>query len=168
MSPVFFTSAKELYQIKLVREPGVRASCFPFFNQNGQILLLLLLKENDPTMYVLPAELGIVKIIWFKGMQVDPDQLSGNEFTGAHFDQLRELWHYDPWWILKEPQYCDHWAVPQFKATNCVDLMPEVKMVYYHTDLSRIRWSGHKDNSMEKWNRNLLPVKPEQVEGSEL
>ena len=163
MSPVSSIPAEELYKQELTLDPGVKGTCFPFFDQRGIIQYHLVLRENDPTMYVLNAKPYMIKTTRLTGIRVEPEQLSISGFSNTHYHQLKELWHYDPWWLLKEPDYRDHWAVPQLKATNCVDLIPKVRMLHYTPDLTRIRLSSHKDNNMEDWDHNLLPVKPEQL-----
>ena len=41
-----------------------------------------------------------------------------NEST---LDELAPLWHYDPWWLLKDERFESEWAVPILKSTNCAD-----------------------------------------------
>ncbi len=163
MNPVSSISAEELYKQELTLDPGVKGTCFPFFNQCGIIQYHLVLRENDLTMYVLQAKPCMIKTTRPMGIRIEPQQLSTSGLFNDHYHQLKQLWHYDPWWLLKEPDYRNHWAVPQLKATNCVDLMPKVKMLHYTLDLTRIRSSSHENNNMEDWDRNLLPVKPEQL-----
>ncbi len=35
-------------------------------------------------------------------------------------ERLAPLWHYDPWWLLKDERFANESAVPTLKATNCV------------------------------------------------
>jgi len=68
--------------------------------------------------------------------------------------QLVKLWHFDPWWLLRDPKYQNGSFLNELKSTNCVDQFYEkAKTVFFRADLKRLTWVTRKTSNGDAMNR---------------
>ncbi len=166
---MFFASAKRLKDCTL-RSPEQRwrnVTLFPFFDDGGVIIKHMLLVPQVG-VYIIDADAGVLSLdLWLSPRLAEP--LSSCRKIGMdRIAVLGRLRHFDPWWLLKRPEYNGLPWVPILKATNCVHELSErdIAMIYYDRGLSRIRWIAKQTNTaMEKqeailsFDADMLPPK---------
>ena len=118
---------KVLYPCRVHLRDAVleRAGFFPFFDRHGQVHGYMLVWPSSSWIVWLDAGSDPIEGIRPLRLKVDFGRLQD---MGPHdLDLYPELWHYDPWWLLREPRYKGHPAVPPLKATNAVRYLKEVE-----------------------------------------
>lgn len=136
-------SARRLCHRDLQAADGlVRDVClFPFFDLSGHVRHVMLLTAEPTLIQVLPWQKGLFRVPMWAPIRSSASFAGLRPITRADADLLRALWHFDPWWMLDEPAYASHWAVPILKATNCADELAQkhhIRMVYFRRHLSRL------------------------------
>lgn len=111
-----------------------RASLFPFFDRQGTVHAHMLVWPKAPWIVMLDARDVVISS---RPTRLD---IAFGELQNLHddrFDRYRNLWHYDPWWLLADPRFTGHRAVPVLKNTNAVEPLEHCTYAGYFTrDLS--------------------------------
>ncbi len=137
------------------------ASLFPFFDRAGHVKMLMLVSEHSDEIVFIDCESGTASAWPWRRICLNVE--GAEAFEPARPDTIERacrLWHFDPWWVLGEPRYAGHWAVPHLKQTNFVGKTErEVFSVMYRGDLSRISWVVLADHGgqAKHWRADLLP-----------
>ena len=148
-------SAKSLLKIKLRDDSGKTwkgVTVFPFFDRFGDILKMMVIIPDGAMVYFFnPSDriyidgMGRVRlkglVSTLRPMRVDLGR------------ELRDLWHFDPWWVLTKPEYVNRAWVPAGKATNCPHLFD---MVWFDLKLTRIAGVKHS-GKLKKFSYELMP-----------
>lgn len=141
-----------------------RASVFPFFDREGRTRALMLVWPPARPIVVLEyPSVGppwgerseLAKVRWWGEIQLDVEFAGLRDTSVAglrNIDANRAAsvagvppeagkwgtWHYDPWWVLREPCFAGHPAVPALKATNCAGaFLKPIYGCFFSRDLSR-------------------------------
>ncbi|MDP7017531.1 MAG: hypothetical protein QGG36_17140 [Pirellulaceae bacterium] len=99
-----------------------KATLFPFFDGGGAVHQVLIVDAGSADLRTFRiGEAGVVIPHW------GTLRLGGSvRVADEHdIDRLGRLWHYDPWWLLKDVRFASLPATPILKATNCVDSFEE-------------------------------------------
>lgn len=136
-------AAKRLHRCRLRFTDDVqwRASVFPFFERSGEVQLLLIVRYDAPQLYATQ-----LRPDWIQSSHpwsVKRAESASTELTplseGDTLEQLAQLWHFDPWWVLRETPFASHFATPVLKATNCVERLPaQTRSLVFDPSLSRV------------------------------
>lgn len=139
-------TSEKLYRCKMRlfgNKLAKKASLFPFFNQYGNVKVVMVLLSDVNDIYMIHNISTLISMSWFTGrisLQVDkPSLKSYSQFSEEMFS---DLYHFDPWWELDLDRFRRHWAVQFLKQTNCAQEFTQklgVESVYYATDLTDIR-----------------------------
>ena len=139
---LFHVSAARLKTCTLRSAEGSRrnVTLFPFFDEEGIIRRLMLLVPQAG-VYILEAESGVLSLDLRGSLKLEEPLSFCRKISGDRLAVLARLYHYDPWWLLKRPEYSGLSWVPTIKATNCVRALSErdVTMIYFDRRLSRVR-----------------------------
>ena len=116
------------------------ASLFPLFDARGTIEALMLVWPASRTIAALELGPGLVDVPMWGAVGLDVDYASLRDLDAGRAAELAAgRWHYDPWWVLREPRYGGHPAVPALKATNCAGRFRKpFRQLYFEHDLSRV------------------------------
>ena len=136
-------SARRLCHRDLQAADGpVRDVClFPFFDRSGWVKHVMLLPAESTRIHVLRWHEGLFRVPMWAPIRSSASFVGLRPITEADADLLGALWHFDPWWMLDQPAYAGHWAVPTLKATNCADQLAQthrIRMVYFRRHLGRL------------------------------
>lgn len=167
-------SARWLHRRRIRLRDGSlkRASLFPFFDGLGDVQALMLVAPPAPEIFVL-EKVDRVRTRFWAGVELDLE-LAELRDAGDRVGPLARLWHFDPWWVLREACFEGHPAVPILKATNCADAFSKrVTDCYFNRDLSRLtgvmaRGSNRSflsalDQNLVEFTPDLLPERPAAV-----
>ena len=139
-------------QAFLVRRPLVfrdgrlnRATVFPMFDVEGEVKSLLVVDHVDGRLFALLWTPGLIYKPWFQVFRVERSLKALEEVTLEQAYELSELWHFDPWWLLAEPDFATKEEAPILKHTNCVSHLTGVEELSFTADLSRISYGRVKD-----------------------
>ena len=142
-------------QAYLVRRPLVfrdgrlnRATLFPLFDVEGSVRSLLVIDHEEARLFALPWTPGLVCKPWFQAFRIDRNLEPLEELTLEETYSLSGLWHYDPWWLLAEPDFATREEAALFKNTNCVSHLEGLEALSFTADLSRISYGRVKDNGV--------------------
>lgn len=138
------------------------ASLFPFFERAGQVKMLMLVNEYTSEIVFLDLKPGTAKARPWLPVRLNVAQAAAFEpATPEVIDRACRLWHFDPWWVLGEPRYAGHWAVPHLKQTNIVGKVSRgVGAVAFRGDLTRVSMFTYDKNNGEyqRWKPEVLPA----------
>ena len=109
-----------------VMDPGIIGMAatafrvFPFFERNGEVQALLIVRHDAPEMYAVqhPADWVQYSHPWAVKRALSPSTELTPLQKGDALDRLARLWHYDPWWVLRATPFARHGAVPALQATK--------------------------------------------------
>lgn len=135
-------SAHSLHQqrVRLSDVKLKRASVFPFFDRQGLVSAWMLVWPPTARIVVIESKPGRARVNWRRELQLALDFAELCDINVDSAAALARLWHFDPWWVLREACFEGHWAVPILKATNCVSAFLEpVRGCYFSHDLSRLK-----------------------------
>lgn len=114
-----------------------RSSLFPVFDSEGVVEWLMVVREGDPKIGLLPWEPNLLTGAWFW-------RRVGREWSSVpdahdHVLGMDRLWHFDPWWVLGDSRFAEHPAKAMLKETN-LPAYDSWKEVWYSRDLGRVRY----------------------------
>jgi hypothetical protein len=136
-------SAKRLHRCRLRFADGVqwRASVFPFFERSGEVQALLIIRYDAPELYAASYRADWIQYShpWSVKRVLSPSTDLAPLTKGDTLNELARVWHYDPWWVLREPPFTNHVATAALQTTNCVDRMPrETRSLAFDPNLSHV------------------------------
>lgn len=114
-----------------------KATLFPFFDGEGVVEQVLVVDAESSELRAFRLDATRVRIPFW-----GPIRLEGNcdRLDEEVIRQLGPLWHYDPWWLLKDERFSSHEAVPILKQTNCVGAFIQQPVdVGFRADLTSLR-----------------------------
>ena len=121
-------------------EQAQGASLFPFFDDEGVVRSwMLVLPESSKIALIEPEQADLV-MDWLgrKRMPLTWSGLENADESAA--ESVAHLWHYDPWWVLGEPRFAGHPAVPHLKGTNLPGATKSIKSIWFSKDLKQVTW----------------------------
>jgi hypothetical protein len=119
-----------------------RASLFPLFDASGAVSALMLVSDEGASIQLVRWRPGLFTRGWLRPHRLDLRSSELEDATGDEAEERIELWHFDPWWVLLEPRYARHPAVPALRYTNIPGYDAEVTRVYFDASLSRVTHLG--------------------------
>lgn len=136
---------------------------FPFFKNTGEVVRhMLVIPEGQQALWIDDIHLlkaGVLGGVVLNGL------VSTLPSVGAHnMGAMEEQWHYDPWWLLKEPGYASRSWVPAAKASNCAD---KFAYLYYPGNLKKVTYiipPGGSEETPQKYLPDMLPEVRERIE----
>ncbi len=164
---VLSTRAKRLHRRRFELETGEvrQLSIFPFFERRGRVRGLMITDPAQGTISAVGWRPGVLQLRMFgpDRLRVLPGDLE--PLSAADPGALPSLWHFDPWWVLRDEPFADQDVVPLLAATNCVDALGGKRSsLVFRRDLSAVHWVGTASGNITAWTPNLLPSEqPEQA-----
>ncbi len=146
---LFPVAARSLHQRRVRLRDFVLegASLFPFFDREGRTRALMLVWPPARPIVVLDFPSGdlspgersdLVRVRWWGEIQLGVDFAALRNIDAGRAAVATGLWHFDPWWVLREACFEGHPAVPVLKATNCAGaFLKPIYGCFFSRDLSR-------------------------------
>lgn len=155
-------SAQRLHKRHFALDDGdtLQGSVFPFFNREGEVRALMIGDTERGEVYATHWREGLMRPRWFASDELHVTRGELHTVTGNDLGPLGTLWHFDPWWVLRQARFAHQDAVPLLKQTNCANELGDGSKLFFTGDVSRIRLvmrgvaGGH---SWQRWKPSLLP-----------
>jgi hypothetical protein len=138
-------------RLELEDRPLERASLFPLFDDEGRTRMVMITAEENGRIMLADWAPGLFVRDWawrnrlrlrFADLR---DASMWDEGAGAR-ERFEDLWHFDPWWVLRDERYQGHGAVPALQNTNIPGYEPTISGLVYNASLGRasyvVRRSG--------------------------
>lgn len=159
MISILSVPARRLHRRTIVvqDERLARGSLFPFFDSTGRVVQLMVVHPVSNDIFMLPWDKKVVRV-----PLLGPIRLTYlPTINECDIGIVERLWHYDPWWVLADERFRNHWATPVLKDTNCVeDLTVHLISVWFRSDLGRLNWvwlkEGQREYTIRPWNALYL------------
>jgi len=156
-------SARRLCRRKLQLKDGAikRAALFPMFDRQGRIKRIMVLSSGLPDIFLIKPRAGMFQIPIWGSIFLADHVACLQRISRDHFNAIRKLWHYDPYWMLNDESYAGQRVIRLLKVTNCADRLPDnIRMVYFKRDLSQVNYVLIRDDnklSLPVWDSSYLP-----------
>jgi len=100
----------------------------------------MVLRHADPCPLLLsPFQGRNFRAVWPGIVHTSHNLEHLQRMTQVDFDQAGTLFHFDPWWVLKDSRFQGLKWVNQIKKTNCAStLTPPASKFLYEKDLMRV------------------------------
>jgi hypothetical protein len=136
----------------------------PLFDRAGEVRFVLTVAADSPDVSLVRAE-GLPRIPWLGRIRLPDHVPLFREILREDVNAIRDLWHFDPWWLIAEPRFATHWARELLMSTNLVGRTKvTVGSLYYRRDLSQVKWFTVKgEDGFHPWNKLELPEKPKRA-----
>lgn len=148
-----------------------RVSLFPFFDGRGEVRALMLVSAGSPRIQMLSAWSGRIGVPLFGALRLNEMFDDVADLDRQTSEGYAHLWHYDPWWVLREPRYEGHPAVPALASTNCVSSFElengKVVGALFDRALERLTHVTVKTGDGQTWVRYQPEMLPSRAGGAE-
>ena len=166
---MFWITAESLHDISLVHVGGElqSASVFPMFDASGRVDAVLVFSSYSANIwYFDPREMRL-QYRWFRPMGVAGEL---QELTEKQLPRISQLWHFDPWWLLKASRYQQNLLSDAIKQTNCVGMFNrQIETVIFRRNLKTALYTQFKSkengHQLQKFKSSFQPVR-KKVTGS--
>jgi hypothetical protein len=139
------------------------ATLFPFFDDAGAVRRVLLVSNAPCEMRVFDPSSAAVRRRWGQ-LELEGD-LPRLRFDEARL--LRQLWHFDPWWMFTVPPWSGRDLAAMLVETNCSGKLRtrrrnhEITRLYYQRDLTRVVRAVYGKSGQEQYPAFSACVLPE-------
>lgn len=155
-------AARQLHRrrVRLRDRLLLQASLFPFFDGEGRVKASMLVWPDSESIVLLPHRPRLFRVPLLSDVTLRSDHQALVDTNAERATEITAgCWHYDPWWLLREPRFHGHSAVPVLKATNCVQrFVDPVRACYFSRDLSRLEALGLEEKGST--DSTLVPFEP--------
>ncbi len=134
------------------------ASLFPLFDRDGKTAMMML-TSDDPQILLVDWQPGLFVAPLLTAARLRLHRTDLHDCELDELDRVRDLWHFDPWWELKEERYAGHPGVPTLKSTNLPGYVPSIARVWFDRDLGRVTrvGTGTADSvTVKRFHRSVL------------
>ncbi len=143
----------------------VRAGLFPFFNRRGVISRVMVVGAESPQIWLFDPSRAEVRIPLFGPIVLRPLPSTLRRLEELQLAEVKDLWHFDPWWVLGDRRFALSEVAQAIKATNCLGAFPWPIVAFcYRRDLSRVSMVlRRKKQGIEiaRFPPDVLPERPE-------
>jgi hypothetical protein len=116
-------------------------SLFPLFDTAGRVRHIMIVVPQPAGIYLLPWRPNLLRVPLVGPVRVLTAEALMPLAGTRSVDAVRQLWHYDPWWVLDDDAFTSRRMVDILKRTNSAHhWRHDVKAVYFSRDLSRLTW----------------------------
>ena len=117
--------------------PLVRASLFPLFDDDGRTRMLMITAEENGRIMLADWAPGLLARDWAWRNRLRLRFADLNDASMWDEERFEGLWHFDPWWVLRDERYQGHGAVPALQRTNIPGYDPTISDIVFSRDLGR-------------------------------
>src|SRR5262245_42353449 len=98
-------------RLSLEDRPLERASLFPLFDDEGRTRMVMITAEETSRIMLADWAPGLFVRDWAWRNRVRLRFTDLDDASMRDEGRLGELWHFDPWWVLRDDRYHGHGAV---------------------------------------------------------
>ena len=126
-----------------------RASLFPLFDDEGRTRMVMITAEENGRIMLADWAPGLFvrDWAWRNRLRLRFTDLSDasmwDEGAGAR-ERFEDLWHFDPWWVLRDDRYQGHGAVPALQSTNIPGHDPTISGFGFDSSLGRASYVSRR------------------------
>ena len=128
--------------------PIERASLFPLFDDDGQTRMLMITAEENARIMLADWTPGLLARDWAWRNRLRLRFADLNDASLWDEERFEELWHFDPWWVLRDERYQGHGAVPALQRTNIPGYDPTISDIVFSRDLGRASYVARVAESL--------------------
>ena len=115
-----------------------RATFLPVFDTAGRVDFVVFLDPSSSEIQIFEPPGTRVRIA-SRGVVSIETKGSLHVFGGDHAARAGALWHFDPWWLMKEERYQGFPHKAAVMASNCVGKSKKtIDELYYRRDLNSV------------------------------
>ena len=128
--------------------PIERASLFPLFDDDGRTRMLMITAEENGRIMLADWTPGLLARDWAWRNRLRLRFADLNDASLWDEERFEELWHFDPWWVLRDERYQGHGAVPTLQRTNVPGYDPTISDIVFSRDLGRASYVARVAESL--------------------
>jgi hypothetical protein len=98
--------------------PLDRASLFPLFDDEGRARMVLITAEESGRILLADWAPGVFVRDWNQRNRLRLRFADLRDASMWEEERFEDLWHFDPWWVLRNERYQGHGAVHVLQSTN--------------------------------------------------
>ena len=98
--------------------PLDRASLFPLFDDEGRTRMLLIAAEESGQIMLANWAPGLFVRDWALRNRLRLRFADLRDASMWDEERFEDLWHFDPWWVLRNDRYQGHGALLALQSTN--------------------------------------------------
>lgn len=143
-------------RFQLLDRPLDGAALFPFFDDSGRTRAVMLLDGQTRRIVLRDWAPDLFERRWSGGHRLRLRFADLRDAAASDAERLGELWHFDPWWELRDARFSGHEAVPALQRTNVPAYDVTVQRLWFDRTLARVSYlasrpgSSHDDPRRER------------------
>jgi hypothetical protein len=126
-----------------------RASLFPLFDDEGQTRMVMITAEENGRIMLADWAPGLFERDWAWRNRLRLRFADLRDASMWDEDRYEDLWHFDPWWVLRDDRYHGHRAVPALQTTNIPGHDPTISRFRFDSSLGRASYVTRRLKSDE-------------------
>lgn len=133
-------SQHSLWRCRLELEDGTleRASLFPLFDDTGRTRRFMITAEDSWRIMLVDWSRDLFRRERLRRNRLRHRYADLSDASASEAQRIDDLWHFDPWWVLTEPRYAGHEAVPTLRATNIPGYDSTLSRIWFDGTLARV------------------------------
>lgn len=124
-------------RLELEDRPLERASIFPLFDDEGRTQMVMITAEENGRIMLADWAPGLFVRDWAWRNHLRLRFADLSDASTWDEERFEDLWHFDPWWVLRDERYQGHGAVPALQRTNLPGYDQKVSGVGFDPSLGR-------------------------------
>ena len=129
--------------------PLDRASLFPLFDDEGRTRAVMITAEEHGRIMLADWAPGRFVRDWALRNRLRLRFADLSDASMWDEERFEDLWHFDPWWVLRDDRYQGHGAVPALQSTNIPGHDPTVSGLGFDASLGRASYVVRQLKSAE-------------------
>ena len=121
-------------RLQLEDRPLDGAALFPLFDEAGRTRAVMLLDGQTRRIVLADWTPGLFERRWLQRHRLRLRFADLRDADASDAERLGDLWHFDPWWVLRDERYAGHEAVPALMRTNVPGYDDAVKRLGFRSD----------------------------------
>ena len=114
-----------------------RASLFPLFDDEGRTRMVMITAEENGRIMLADWAPGLFVRDWAWRNRLRLRFADLSDASMWDEERFEDLWHFDPWWVLRDDRYQGHGAVPALQSTNIPGHDPTISGFVFDSSLGR-------------------------------
>ena len=114
-----------------------RASLFPLFDDEGRTRMVMITAEENGRIMLADWAPGLFVRDWAWRNRLRLGFADLSDASMWDEERFEDLWHFDPWWVLRDDRYQGHGAVPALQSTNIPGHDPTISGFGFDSSLGR-------------------------------
>ena len=146
-------------RLELEDRPLEDASLFPLFDEEGRTRMVMISAEENARIMLADWAPGLFVRDWPWRNRLRLRSTDLDDASMWDEERFQGLWHFDPWWVLRDERYQGHGAVLGLQSTNLPGYDSTVSNIVFTADLERASYvvKGSSDSvEVRRFTANTL------------